>query len=126
MDNVLTTREHGDEHEDAATVDAAHAEHRAQQAEREVEQLTRERDAAEVQIADAARWKVQAGIEKARVAEAEAEVERMREGLRLIAGNRVAGAHSNIGVHQREAWATKWARNLLAGREWDDDGERRS
>jgi len=26
----------------------------------------------------------------------------------------------------REAWATKWARNLLAGREWDDDGERRS
>jgi len=49
------------------------------------------------------------------------ELLRMREGLRLIAANRVAGAQSGIGVHQREAWVTKWAANLLAGRAWDED-----
>ena len=123
-------QEHGDEHEDAATVDAAHAEHRAQQAEREVERLTRERDAAEVQIADAARWKVQAGIEKARVAEAEAEVERLREGLHVLVDVMRPSDRLPRGIVDTDRSGPSprlsleaIVRNMLAGREWDDDGE---
>lgn len=59
---------------------------------------------------------------EAMCAKAEAEVERVRKGLRVLAG---FGCTEFVGYapHYRDQKAQKIGRNLLAGREWNNAGE---